>query len=104
MPIVISDVTSDVDYVSVSTKSCVSAAETVPEPLNGRTKEVSYNSFRVSWQHPATDVVLYKLLWGESDGDGDVEEVSVFLPVSCVSLPLFRCVCLHTYLSACQSS
>ncbi|XP_062385579.1 collagen alpha-1(XIV) chain isoform X1 [Sardina pilchardus] len=51
--------------------------KTVPEPLNGQTKEVGETSFRVSWRHPATDIVLYKLLWGESDGEGDLEEVMV---------------------------
>ncbi|XP_063041609.1 collagen alpha-1(XIV) chain-like [Engraulis encrasicolus] len=51
--------------------------KTVPEPLNGVTKDPTMTSFRVSWQHPANDVVLYKILWGESDGEGDVEEVMV---------------------------
>ncbi|KAJ8353811.1 hypothetical protein SKAU_G00213780 [Synaphobranchus kaupii] len=45
----------------------------VPEPLDLRTSEVSPDSFRVSWEHPADDIVLYKLTWMSVSG-GDAEE------------------------------
>uniref|UniRef100_A0A8D3D0X4 Collagen alpha-1(XIV) chain-like n=1 Tax=Scophthalmus maximus TaxID=52904 RepID=A0A8D3D0X4_SCOMX len=50
--------------------------KTVPDPLDLRSSDVSTNSFRVSWQHPASDVVLYRLTWTPTDG-GDTEEALV---------------------------
>uniref|UniRef100_A0A8C7QTD1 Collagen, type XIV, alpha 1b n=1 Tax=Oncorhynchus mykiss TaxID=8022 RepID=A0A8C7QTD1_ONCMY len=47
---------------------------TVPEPLNLKTSEVSTESFRVSWEHSAQDVVLYRLTWTPTRG-GDTKEV-----------------------------
>uniref|UniRef100_A0A8D0D6G1 Collagen type XIV alpha 1 chain n=1 Tax=Sander lucioperca TaxID=283035 RepID=A0A8D0D6G1_SANLU len=38
--------------------------------------DISTDSFRVSWQHPASDVVMYRLTWTPTDG-GDSEEVLV---------------------------
>ncbi|KAM8841502.1 collagen alpha-1(XIV) chain isoform 2-T2 [Spinachia spinachia] len=49
---------------------------TVPDPQDLRSSDVSTDSFRVSWQHPASDVVMYRLSWAASDG-GDSEEVLV---------------------------
>ncbi|KAJ8291054.1 hypothetical protein GJAV_G00020860 [Gymnothorax javanicus] len=48
----------------------------VPEPLDLRTSEVTPDSFRVSWQSPADDIVLYKLTWMPVDG-GDADETIV---------------------------
>lgn len=62
--------------VSVS-PPCVST-ENVPEPLDFRSSEVTTDSFRVSWEHPAQDVVLYRLIWSPTDG-GNPEDVCVFL-------------------------
>ncbi|MEQ2172827.1 hypothetical protein GOODEAATRI_025412, partial [Goodea atripinnis] len=42
--------------------------EVVPDPLDLRSSDVSSDSFRVSWQHPASDVVLYRLIWTPTDG------------------------------------
>ncbi|XP_053719022.1 collagen alpha-1(XIV) chain-like [Synchiropus splendidus] len=50
--------------------------QTAPEPVGLRTSRVSTNSFQVSWQHPAKDVVLYRLIWTPTDG-GDSQEVLV---------------------------
>ncbi|XP_060948245.1 LOW QUALITY PROTEIN: collagen alpha-1(XIV) chain-like [Limanda limanda] len=50
--------------------------KTVPDPLNMKTSDISTDSFRVSWQHPATDVVLYRLIWTPTDG-GDGQEALV---------------------------
>ncbi|KAF7653979.1 hypothetical protein LDENG_00076160 [Lucifuga dentata] len=49
---------------------------TVPDPLDLRSSDVSTDSFRVSWQHPASDVVLYRLIWTPTDG-GDSKEALV---------------------------
>uniref|UniRef100_A0AAQ5ZLA8 Collagen, type XIV, alpha 1b n=1 Tax=Amphiprion ocellaris TaxID=80972 RepID=A0AAQ5ZLA8_AMPOC len=48
--------------------------KTVPDPVDLKSRDVSTESFRVSWTHPATDVVLYRLIWTPTDG-GDSEEV-----------------------------
>ncbi|KAM7384842.1 hypothetical protein PAMA_011955 [Pampus argenteus] len=48
----------------------------VPDPLDLRSSDVSTDSFRVSWQHPASDVVMYRLTWTATDG-GDSEEALV---------------------------
>ncbi|CDQ70138.1 unnamed protein product [Oncorhynchus mykiss] len=50
--------------------------KTVPEPLNLKTSEVSTESFRVSWEHSAQDVVLYRLTWTPTRG-GDTKEMLV---------------------------
>ncbi|KAM3596124.1 uncharacterized protein V6R79_008541 [Siganus canaliculatus] len=49
---------------------------TVPDPADLRSSEVSTNSFRVSWRHAASDVVLYRLVWTPTAG-GDSQEVLV---------------------------
>lgn len=49
---------------------------TVPDPIDLRSTDVSTDSFRVSWKHPASDVVLYRLTWMPTDG-GDSDEVMV---------------------------
>ncbi|KAJ8000142.1 hypothetical protein DPEC_G00201770 [Dallia pectoralis] len=46
----------------------------VPEPQDLRSSEVSTDSFRVSWQHSAQDVVLYKLTWIPTRG-GETKEM-----------------------------
>lgn len=51
--------------------------ENVPEPLDFRSSDVTTDSFRVSWEHPASDVVLYRLIWSPTDG-GDPEDVCGF--------------------------
>ncbi|XP_029023585.1 collagen alpha-1(XIV) chain-like isoform X2 [Betta splendens] len=48
----------------------------VPDPLDLKSSDVSPDSFRVSWEHPAPDVVLYRLTWTPTDG-GDSEEALV---------------------------
>ncbi|XP_068603529.1 collagen alpha-1(XIV) chain-like [Brachionichthys hirsutus] len=53
----------------------------VPDPLDLRSSDVSTDGFRVSWQHPASDVVLYRLTWTPADW-GDSEEVLVSGAVS----------------------
>ncbi|XP_040901269.1 collagen alpha-1(XIV) chain [Toxotes jaculatrix] len=46
----------------------------VPGPLNLRSSDVSTNSFAVSWDHSASDIVLYRLSWAPFTG-GDTKEV-----------------------------
>ncbi|XP_028820486.1 collagen alpha-1(XIV) chain-like [Denticeps clupeoides] len=53
------------------------STKTVPEPKNLRTRDVTTDSFRASWQHAAPDVVLYKITWTPTSGAGEVEEVMV---------------------------
>uniref|UniRef100_A0A8C8IC29 Collagen, type XIV, alpha 1b n=1 Tax=Oncorhynchus tshawytscha TaxID=74940 RepID=A0A8C8IC29_ONCTS len=62
--------------------------KTVPEPLNLKTSEVSTESFRVTWEHSAQDVVLYRLTWTPTRG-GDTKEVSTWClyPISIFHLP-----------------
>ncbi|XP_016896657.1 collagen alpha-1(XIV) chain isoform X2 [Cynoglossus semilaevis] len=50
--------------------------KTVPDPLDLQSSDVTTNSFRVTWKHPASDVVLYRLTWATTDG-GDADEVLV---------------------------
>ncbi|XP_069566385.1 collagen alpha-1(XIV) chain-like isoform X1 [Brachyistius frenatus] len=50
--------------------------KTVPDPLDLKSSDISTQSFRVSWQHAASDVVLYRLTWTSTDG-GDGEEALV---------------------------
>ncbi|XP_062266177.1 collagen alpha-1(XIV) chain isoform X1 [Platichthys flesus] len=50
--------------------------KTVPDPLDMKITDISTDSFRVSWQHPASDVVLYRLIWTPTDG-GDGQEALV---------------------------
>ncbi|XP_039972835.1 collagen alpha-1(XIV) chain isoform X2 [Xiphias gladius] len=46
----------------------------VPGPLNLRSSDVSTDSFEVSWDHSASDIVLYRLSWAPFTG-GDTNEV-----------------------------
>ncbi|XP_059205757.1 collagen alpha-1(XIV) chain-like [Centropristis striata] len=50
--------------------------KTVPDPPDLKSSDVSTESFRVYWQHPASDVLLYRLTWTPTDG-GDSDEVMV---------------------------
>lgn len=52
---------------------CLSAP--VPGPLNLHSSEVSTDSFKVSWDHSASDINLYRLSWTPFDG-GNTKEVS----------------------------
>lgn len=47
----------------------------VPGPLNLRSGDVDTDSFQVSWDHSANDIVLYRLSWAPIAG-GDTKEVS----------------------------
>ncbi|TMS10561.1 Collagen alpha-1(XIV) chain [Larimichthys crocea] len=47
----------------------------VPGPLNLRSSDVSTDSFQVSWDHSANDIVLYRLSWAPFTG-GNTKEVS----------------------------
>uniref|UniRef100_A0A4W6CIE5 Collagen type XIV alpha 1 chain n=1 Tax=Lates calcarifer TaxID=8187 RepID=A0A4W6CIE5_LATCA len=46
----------------------------VPGPLNLRSSDVGTESFAVSWDHSADDIVLYRLSWAPFTG-GDTKEV-----------------------------
>uniref|UniRef100_A0A8C5N981 Collagen, type XIV, alpha 1a n=1 Tax=Gouania willdenowi TaxID=441366 RepID=A0A8C5N981_GOUWI len=46
----------------------------VPGPLNLQSGDVNANSFTVSWDHSANDIVLYRLSWAPFTG-GDTKEV-----------------------------
>ncbi|XP_029359212.1 collagen alpha-1(XIV) chain-like isoform X2 [Echeneis naucrates] len=46
----------------------------VPGPLNLRSSDVSTDSFEVSWDHSANDIILYRLSWAPLTG-GDTKEV-----------------------------
>lgn len=46
----------------------------VPGPLNLHSTDVTTDSFRVSWDHSANDIVLYRLSWAPFTG-GDPKEV-----------------------------
>lgn len=48
--------------------------ERVPAPVSVRSSEVTTNSFRVSWQHSASDISLYRLSWMPANG-GETREV-----------------------------
>ncbi|XP_051948609.1 collagen alpha-1(XIV) chain [Xyrauchen texanus] len=48
----------------------------VPLPLNLRTADVSTDSFRVIWQHAASDVSFYRLTWRPAAG-GETKEVLI---------------------------
>lgn len=50
--------------------------KTVPDPLDLSSSDVSTDSFRVRWRHPASDVFEYRLTWTSTDG-GDSDEVVV---------------------------
>lgn len=52
---------------------CLSAP--VPGPLNLRSSDVGADSFKVSWDHSAEDVVLYRLSWAPFAG-GNTKQVS----------------------------
>ncbi|XP_043922855.1 collagen alpha-1(XIV) chain isoform X2 [Protopterus annectens] len=47
----------------------------VPSPLKLQVSDVTENSFRVSWQHAANDIALYKLLWIARSGGKEKEVV-----------------------------
>ncbi|CAG6015807.1 unnamed protein product [Menidia menidia] len=46
----------------------------VPGPLNLHSTDVNADSFRVSWDHSANDIVLYRLSWAQLTG-GNTKEV-----------------------------
>ncbi|KAM9852256.1 collagen alpha-1(XIV) chain [Aulostomus maculatus] len=46
----------------------------VPGPLHLRTSDVGSDSFQISWDHSANDIILYKLSWAPLMG-GDTKEV-----------------------------
>uniref|UniRef100_A0AAQ5ZVG2 Collagen, type XIV, alpha 1a n=1 Tax=Amphiprion ocellaris TaxID=80972 RepID=A0AAQ5ZVG2_AMPOC len=46
----------------------------VPGPLNLRSTDVNTDSFKVTWDHSANDIVLYRLSWAPFTG-GDTKEV-----------------------------
>uniref|UniRef100_A0A8C7X8V9 Collagen type XIV alpha 1 chain n=1 Tax=Oryzias sinensis TaxID=183150 RepID=A0A8C7X8V9_9TELE len=48
----------------------------VPDPLDLKSSDITAESFRVSWQHPATDVTLYRITWTSTDG-GDSKDALV---------------------------
>ncbi|XP_076016833.1 collagen alpha-1(XIV) chain, partial [Genypterus blacodes] len=48
----------------------------VPGPLNLRTSDLTTDSFEVSWDHSASDIVFYRLSWAPFTG-GDAKEVMV---------------------------
>ncbi|KAF3706985.1 Collagen alpha-1(XIV) chain Undulin Precursor [Channa argus] len=50
--------------------------KSVPDPVDLKSSDISTESFRVSWEHSASDVVLYRLTWTPTDG-GDSEEALV---------------------------
>ncbi|XP_073787351.1 collagen alpha-1(XIV) chain isoform X2 [Danio rerio] len=47
-----------------------------PAPMNLRSSEVSSESFRVTWTHPAPDVTFYRLTWRPAAG-GETKEVLI---------------------------
>uniref|UniRef100_A0A7N5ZUB3 Collagen, type XIV, alpha 1a n=1 Tax=Anabas testudineus TaxID=64144 RepID=A0A7N5ZUB3_ANATE len=47
----------------------------VPGPLNLHSSDVSTDSFEVSWDHSASDIILYRLSWAPFTG-GNTKEVS----------------------------
>lgn len=53
-------------------------SEVVPAPKNLQFSEVTQNSFRVSWEHGAPDVALYRLSWSKR-GENDHQYVSVLI-------------------------
>lgn len=53
-------------------------SEVVPAPKNLQFSEVTQNSFRVSWEHGAPDVSLYRLSWSKR-GENDYQYVSVLI-------------------------
>lgn len=63
----------------VSTRIVGVCLETVPDPVDLRSSDISTNSFRVSWAHPASDVVLYRLTWTPTDGEESSEVFTCFL-------------------------
>ncbi|XP_024154110.1 collagen alpha-1(XIV) chain isoform X3 [Oryzias melastigma] len=48
----------------------------VPDPLDLRSSDITTESFRVSWRHAATDVILYRITWTPTDG-GDSKDFMV---------------------------
>ncbi|XP_043089042.1 collagen alpha-1(XIV) chain isoform X3 [Puntigrus tetrazona] len=48
----------------------------VPLPLNLRSRDVSTDSFRVTWQNAASDVSFYRLTWKPASG-GETKEVLI---------------------------
>lgn len=63
-------------YCSSSRRSCVVCvfSERAPAPVNVRSSDVSTDNFRVSWQHAASDISLYRLSWTPANG-GETREV-----------------------------
>lgn len=66
-------------FWNVSTRIVGVCLETVPDPVDLRSSDISTNSFRVSWAHPASDVVLYRLTWTPTDGEESNEVFMGFL-------------------------
>ncbi|KAF7654725.1 hypothetical protein LDENG_00065820 [Lucifuga dentata] len=48
----------------------------VPGPLNLRSSDIGTDSFQVSWDHSANDIVLYRLSWAPFTG-GDTKDVII---------------------------
>nr|XP_055076682.1 collagen alpha-1(XIV) chain isoform X1 [Misgurnus anguillicaudatus] len=48
----------------------------VPLPVNLRSSDVSTDSFKVTWQHAASDVSVYRLIWRPAAG-GETKEVLI---------------------------
>lgn len=55
-------------------------ADVVPAPKNLRFSEVTQTSFRVTWDHGAPDVALYRLGWVKK-GSTDMQYVSAPCPL-----------------------
>ncbi|KAM9495088.1 collagen alpha-1(XIV) chain isoform 1-T1 [Clarias gariepinus] len=47
-----------------------------PSPVSVRSSEVTTDSFKVSWQHAASDISLYKLSWTPANG-GETREMVI---------------------------
>uniref|UniRef100_A0AAV2MFJ6 Fibronectin type-III domain-containing protein n=1 Tax=Knipowitschia caucasica TaxID=637954 RepID=A0AAV2MFJ6_KNICA len=47
----------------------------VPGPLNLRSSDITEHSFRVSWDHSAADIELYRLSWAPFTGGNTQEEI-----------------------------
>ncbi|XP_060771295.1 collagen alpha-1(XIV) chain isoform X2 [Neoarius graeffei] len=50
--------------------------QSVPVPVSVRSSDVTTDSFRVSWQHAASDISLYRLSWTPANG-GETREMVI---------------------------